>query len=52
MDMNAINNAGGHATLVQLPDVGIKGNDHMLMQHRNNLKVADWLIGEITKRGL
>jgi pimeloyl-ACP methyl ester carboxylesterase len=51
-DMNAINAAGGHAALVQLPSVGIKGNDHMLMQDRNNLQVADWLIGEITKRGL
>ena len=50
-DMNAINSAGGNATLVQLPDVGIKGNDHMLMQDLNNLEVADWLIGEITKEG-
>jgi hypothetical protein len=25
--MNAINAAGGHATLVQLPSVGIKGNE-------------------------
>ena len=51
-DMNTINANGGHATLVQLPDVGIKGNDHMLMQDRNNLQVADWLIGQITNRGL
>ena len=51
-DTNAINAAGGRATLVQLPDVGIKGNDHMLMQNRNNLQVADWVITEITKRGL
>lgn len=50
-DMNAINNAGGKAALVQLPSVGIKGNTHMLMQDRNNLKVADWLIKEISKRG-
>ena len=26
-DMNTINAAGGHATLVQLPDVGIRGNE-------------------------
>jgi len=32
------------ATLVQLPDVGIHGNSHMLMQDKNNLQVADWLI--------
>jgi hypothetical protein len=51
-DMNAINANGGQATLVQLPDVGMTGNNHMLMQDRNNLEIADWLIGEITKRGL
>jgi pimeloyl-ACP methyl ester carboxylesterase len=50
--MNSINAAGGHATLVQLPDVGIKGNDHMMMQDRNNLEVADWIIKQIEKRGL
>ena len=49
--MNTINANGGHAKLVQLPSVGLKGNTHMLMQDKNNLKVADWLIREIKKRG-
>jgi hypothetical protein len=29
---------------VQLPDIGIKGNSHMVMEDKNNLEVADVLI--------
>ena len=35
---------GGRATLVRLPDVGLKGNSHMMMQDRNNLEVADFIL--------
>jgi pimeloyl-ACP methyl ester carboxylesterase len=35
---------GVDAEVVALPDVGIHGNSHMLMQDKNNLQVADWLI--------
>jgi hypothetical protein len=35
--------AGGDIKLVKLPDIGIFGNSHMLMQDRNNLVVADFL---------
>jgi hypothetical protein len=38
----------GKATLIRLPDVGMKGNSHMMMQDRNNLQVADFLLGWIT----
>lgn len=38
---------GGKAALVRLPDVGMKGNSHMMMQDRNNLQVADFLLGWI-----
>ena len=38
----------GRATLIRLPDVGIKGNSHMMMQDRNNLQVADFVLGWIT----
>ena len=41
--------AGGNAELVALPDVGIKGNSHMLMQDKNSLEVADWLLAWIAK---
>jgi hypothetical protein len=40
----ATDNAGGHAQLVLLPDEGIHGNTHMMMQDRNNLDVADWIL--------
>jgi pimeloyl-ACP methyl ester carboxylesterase len=45
--IRAANAAGGKAELVLLPEIGIHGNTHMLMQDRNNLQVADWLIGWI-----
>ncbi|WP_210184737.1 alpha/beta fold hydrolase [Bradyrhizobium sp. LMTR 3] len=35
---------GDKATLVRLPDVGMKGNSHMMMQDRNNLQVADFVL--------
>jgi pimeloyl-ACP methyl ester carboxylesterase len=34
----------GKATLVRLPEVGIKGNSHMMMQDKNNLQVADFVL--------
>ena len=41
--------AGGPATFVLLPAIGIKGNSHMLMMDKNNLQIADivmtWLAG-------
>jgi pimeloyl-ACP methyl ester carboxylesterase len=41
--VEAINAAGGHAQIIQLPEVGLQGNSHMVMQDKNNLKVADYL---------
>jgi pimeloyl-ACP methyl ester carboxylesterase len=35
---------GGRAAIVSLPDVGMRGNSHMVMQDRNNLQVADYLL--------
>jgi pimeloyl-ACP methyl ester carboxylesterase len=40
---------GGNAAIVRLPDVGIHGNSHMLMQDRNNLRVADFVLDWIAK---
>lgn len=43
----AINRHGGDATLVHLPEIGIKGNSHFLMGEKNNAQLAelaaDWL---------
>ncbi|MDM0037860.1 lysophospholipase [Variovorax sp. J22G21] len=41
---------GGRANLVRLPDVGLKGNSHMMMQDRNNLQVADFILGWIADK--
>jgi hypothetical protein len=42
--VKAANKVGGKAKLLVLPEIGIHGNSHMLMQDRNNLQIADLLI--------
>ncbi|HLH10632.1 MAG TPA: hypothetical protein VKV77_01995 [Methylovirgula sp.] len=44
-----VNAAGGNAQLVQLPQLGMHGNSHMLMQDRNNLQIADFILAWISK---
>jgi hypothetical protein len=39
--------AGGDAEMMSLPKMGIKGNSHMLMQDKNNLQLADLILGWI-----
>jgi hypothetical protein len=39
-----VNAAGGDATMMHLPKYGQFGNSHMLMQDKNNLKVADLIL--------
>jgi hypothetical protein len=39
--------AGGDAQMMSLPELGIKGNSHMLMQDKNNLQLADLILGWI-----
>jgi hypothetical protein len=41
--------AGGDAETMHLPKMGIKGNSHMLMQDKNNLQLADLIIGWLDK---
>ena len=45
--VEAINRHGGDAVLVHLPEIGIKGNSHFLMQEKNNKEIMkpalDWL---------
>ncbi len=45
----AANAAGGMAELLVLPEIGITGNDHMLMQDDNSLDIADILLDWIGK---
>jgi hypothetical protein len=42
--VNRLNDAGGRAKMLHLPDLGIRGNSHMLMQDKNNSEIADLLI--------
>ena len=44
-----INAAGGDATMLHLPDVGLLGNSHILMQDKNNLQVASLILKWINK---
>ncbi len=39
--VNLIKAAGGRATLLVLPEAGVRGNSHMMMMDRNNLQVAE-----------
>src|SRR5262249_30008732 len=42
-----VKDAGGDAAMMHLPEMGIKGNSHMLMQDKNNLQLADLILGWI-----
>src|SRR5262249_38306565 len=46
---DAARKAGGRTEVVVLPEIGIKGNSHMLMQDRNSLEIADLLLAWIDK---
>ena len=50
--VNAIKAAGGRAALAVLPDIGIKGNSHMMMMDRNNLQVADVILKWLAENGV
>lgn len=49
---NAITAAGGSAEVVNLPDLGIKGNSHMLMQEKNNAVIADVVEKWLAAKGM
>ena len=47
---NAIKTAGGTVDWINLPDIGSKGNGHMMIQDKNNMQVAEvrqtWLVSK------
>lgn len=47
--VDAIKSVGGDARFLLLPGAGHRGNSHMLMMDKNNIAVADLLIGWITQ---
>ena len=49
---NTINKYGGNATVVHLPDIGIKGNTHFPMSDLNNVQIADIMAKWLTEKGL
>ena len=48
----AINRHGGDATLVHLPEIGIKGNSHFLMGEKNNAQLVDLATDWLKEKGL
>ena len=44
--------AGGSVDLVDLPDVGIKGNSHMMMMDKNSDQIAELIQNWLVKKGL
>lgn len=50
--VDAVNHHGGKATLLHLPEKGIKGNTHFLMSDTNNEAIADILEDWMKANGL
>ena len=49
---DAVRAAGGKVDVINLPDIGIKGNSHMMMMDKNNAEIADVIQDWLAKRGL
>ena len=47
-----LRSAGGSIDVVDLPDVGIKGNSHMMMMDKNNAEIADLIQKWLLDKGL
>lgn len=47
-----VNRHGGNATVVHLPELGIRGNTHFPFSDRNNVQIADLLSKFLEKNGL
>jgi hypothetical protein len=47
-----VNKHGGDVTLVDLPELGIRGNTHFPMSDLNNVQIADLLSRYLTEKKL
>ncbi len=47
-----VNSLGGDVTVVHLPEIGIKGNTHFIMQDLNNAEIADHTAAWLKSKGL
>ncbi len=43
---------GGSVDVIELPEIGIKGNSHMLIMDRNNAEIADLIQKWFGDKGL
>jgi hypothetical protein len=50
--VHRVHSAGGNVTLFHLPELGIHGNSHMMMQDRNNLQIADLIMKWLDQHSL
>ena len=50
--VECINRHGGNATVVHLPEQGIKGNSHFLFAEKNNVQLADLLSAWLKEKKL
>lgn len=50
--VRAVNRHGGNASLVLLPEIGIRGNSHFMMQELNNDVIADHVARWLESSGL
>ena len=50
--VEAVNRHGGDATLVHLPEIGIKGNSHFLMQEKNNEEILQLALKWLKEKGM
>jgi hypothetical protein len=48
----AVNRHGGDATVVHLPEIGIRGNTHFPFSDLNNLEIADLMSTWLARKGL
>lgn len=49
---DAVNRHGGNVTIVNLPEIGIKGNTHFPFSDLNNLQIADLMSDWLKEKGL
>lgn len=47
-----VNKYGGDATVIHLPEIGIKGNTHFMFSDLNNVEIADLLSNWLAEKGL
>ena len=47
-----VNRRGGDARVIHLPEIGIRGNSHFLMQEKNNGEIADLIERWLEEKGL